>query len=334
MFKTFQGIFVFLLISAGAFAQQTDTLKVDTNLLNKYRLDPPKNALPVRIRPIQVTEQYIPVELLDYKVSYWRKSLVWGLNFNQSAFTTNWSAGGISSLALGTNLDFKAEYNKSPLDYATETNFLYGVAATKGQGSRKTNDRIFLDNKLAGQITKKWYFFGSLSFESQFAAGYTYTDPSGNSVPGGLLISNFMAPGYLTESVGFEYKPNKYYDLRLGTGTAKQTFLLDTAIYHNLPANYGVKPGHTFYNQLAVQAVGSIDKDLMKNLHLNARYALFIPYIQPLAYTTHRLDATLTAKVNRLIAVSMNGTFLYDKNTSHTPQATEGLSMGVAYTFP
>ena len=72
----------------------------------------------------------------------------------------------------------------------------------------------------------------------------------------------------------------------------------------------------------------------MKNLHLNARYALFIPYIQPLAYTTHRLDATLTAKVNRLIAVSMNGTFLYDKNTSHTPQATEGLSMGVAYTFP
>ena len=124
MLKTFQGLFVFLLISTGAFAQQTDTLKVDTNLLNKYRLDPPKNALPVRIRPIQVTEQYIPVELLDYKVSYWRKSLVWGLNFNQSAFTTNWSAGGISSLALGTNLDFKAEYNKSPLDYATETNFL------------------------------------------------------------------------------------------------------------------------------------------------------------------------------------------------------------------
>jgi hypothetical protein len=32
--------------------------------------------------------------------------------------------------------------------------------------------------------------------------------------------------------------------------------------------------------------------------------------------------------------VSMNGTFLYDKNTAKGPQATEGISMGVAYTFP
>ncbi|MGZ3945870.1 MAG: DUF3078 domain-containing protein [Mucilaginibacter sp.] len=334
MLKKFLGLILFTFIFSPAFAQQSDTLKVDTNLLNKYRLDPGRNALPVRQRPMQVTEQLIPVELLDYKVSYWRKSVVFALNFNQAAFTNNWSAGGVSTVALGTNVDFKAEYNKTPLDYTTETNLLYGVAATKGQGSRKTNDRIFLDNKIATQISKKWYFFGSLSFESQFAAGYTYSDPSGNPVPGGLIISNFMAPGYLTESVGFEYKPNKHYDVRIGTGTAKQTFLLDTNIYKNLPENYGVKPGHTFYNQLAVQGVGTVDKDLMKNLHLTARYAVFIPYVQPLAYITHRIDATLTAKVNKLINVSMNGTFLYDKNTAKGPQATEGISMGVAYTFP
>ena len=334
MLKNFLGLILFTLCFSPVFAQQTDTLKVDTNLLNKYRLDPGRNALPVRSRPVQVTEQLIPVELLDYKVSYWRKSVVFALNFNQAAFTNNWSAGGVSTVALGTNVDFKAEYHKTPLDYTTETNLLYGVAATKGQGSRKTNDRIFLDNKIASQISKKWYFFGSLSFESQFAAGYTYADLSGNPVPGGLIISNFMAPGYLTESIGFEYKPNKYYDVRIGTGTAKQTFLLDTNIYKNLPENYGVKPGHTFYNQLAVQGVATVDKTIMKNLHLTARYAIFIPYIQPLAYTTHRLDATLTAKVNRLINVSMNGTFLYDKNTAKNPQATEGISMGVAYTFP
>src|ERR1700761_7593543 len=334
MLKIGLGLILSTLIFSSAFAQKADSLKADTSLLNRYRLEPSKNSLPSPIRPLQINEERIPVQLLDYKVSYWRKSVVFGLNFNQAAFTANWSAGGISSIALGTNFDFMAEYNKTPLDFTTETNLLYGLAANKGQGSRKTNDRIFLDNKLASQISKHWYFFGSLSFESQFAAGYTYTDLNGNAVNQGLMISNFMAPGYLTESVGFEYKPNKYYDLRLGTGTAKQTFLLDTTIYHNLPENYGVKPGNTFYNQLAVQAVGSIDKDIMKNLHLTARYAIFIPYIQPLAYTTHRLDATLTAKVNRLINVSMNGTLLYDKNTSRAPQATEGISMGVAYTFP
>jgi hypothetical protein len=334
MLKNFLGLIFFTFFLSSAFAQQVDTLKADTNLLNKYRIDPGKNALPVRSRPVQLTEQLIPIELLDYKVSYWRKSMVFGLNFNQAAFTNNWSAGGISTVALGTNVDFKAEYNKTPLNYATETNLLYGVAATKGQGARKTNDRIFLDNKIASQISKKWYFFGSLSFESQFTAGYTYTDLNGSPVSKGLIISDFMAPGYLTESIGFEYKPNKYYDLRIGTGTAKQTFLLDTNIYKNLPENYGVKPGHTFYNQLAIQGVGTVDKDIMKNLHLTARYAVFIPYVQPLAYITHRIDATLTAKVNKLINVSMNGTFLYDKNTAKGPQATEGISMGVAYTFP
>jgi hypothetical protein len=92
--------------------------------------------------------------------------------------------------------------------------------------------------------------------------------------------------------------------------------------------------GHTFYNALAVQVVATIDKDLSKNIHINARYALFIPYIQPLAYMSHRIDAILTAKVSRLIAVTANGTFLYDKNTSSAVQGTEGLALGMIYKFP
>ncbi|MDB5135747.1 MAG: hypothetical protein JWP37_2350 [Mucilaginibacter sp.] len=334
MSKTGLGLIFFILSFSSAFAQKTDSLKADTTLLNKYRIDPRKNAFPMHIRPVQVTEQQIPVELLDYKVSYWHKNVIFGLNFNQSAFTNNWSAGGVNAVALGTNFDFKTEYSKSPFDYTTELNLIYGISKNKGQTSRKTNDRIFLDNKVASQISKHWFFFGSLSFESQFAKGFNYTDANGNAVDQGLIISNFMAPGYLTESIGFEYKPTKYFDLRLGTGTAKQTFVLDTTIYHNQPDNYGVLPRHTYINQLAFQVVAAIDKDIMKNMHLNARYALFVPYQQPLAYTTHRLDATLTAKVNRLVNVTMNGTFLYDKNTSSKPQGTEGLSLGVSYTFP
>lgn len=334
MSKTGLWLIVFLLPFTSAFAQTADSLKADTNLLNRYRMEPRKNAFPIFTRPIQITEKQIPVELLDYKVSYWHKTVVFGLNFNQSAFSNNWSAGGISSVALGTNFDFKTEYNKSPLDYTSEINLIYGIAANKGQGSRKTNDRIFLDNKLASRLSEHWYFFGSLSFESQFARGFNYTGPDGNPANPPLLISNFMSPGYLTESIGFEYKPSKYFDLRLGTGTAKQTFVLDTNIYHHQPDNYGVLPGRTFRNDLAFQVVAVMDKEVMKNIRLNARYALFIPYQQALAYTTHRLDATFTAKVNRLINVSLNTTFLYDKNTAPKPQATEGLALGVAYTFP
>jgi hypothetical protein len=334
MSKISPGLILFLLFTLSASAQKTDSLKADTNLLNRYRIDPRKNALPIRSRPIQISEQQIPVDLLDYKVSYWHKNVVFGLNFSQSAFSNNWSAGGVNAVALGTNFDFKAEYSKSPFDYTSELNLIYGISKNKGQTSRKTNDRIFFDNKVATQLSKHWFFFGSLTFESQFGPGYTYEDADGNVLDNGLLISNFMSPGYLTESLGFEYKPVKYFDLRLGTGTAKQTFVEDTTIHRNQPDNYGVPVGKTFMNQLAFQLVASIDKDLMPNLHINARYALFIPYQQGLSYTTHRLDATLTAKVNRLINVTLNGTFLYDKNTSPKPQGTEGLALGVNYKFP
>jgi hypothetical protein len=328
-------IFLILIIcTTAATAQKPDSLKIDSDLLKRYMLAPGQNALPTILMPLEIRPAYIPVDLLGYKVSYWRKSLVWAINLNQSAFSNNWSGGGVSAVALGTNFDFKAEYSKKPFDYATETNLIYGISKNKGEGSRKTNDRIFLDNKVATQLSKHWFFFGSLSFESQFAKGFNYIDATATTPAESLLISNFMAPGYLTESLGLEYKPVKYFDLRLGTGTARQTFVLDTTIYHNLPANYGVGPGRTFRNDLAFQAVATIDKDLMPNLHVNARYALFIPYQQSLAYITHRLDATFTAKVNRLIAVTLNGTILYDKNTSSSVQGTEGLSLGVLYKFP
>jgi hypothetical protein len=336
MLKTSYWLFLLLILgfTLSATAQKTDSLKADTNLLNKYRIEPGRNSLPFRYQPVTIQQEQLPVSLLNYKVSYWHKSVLFGLNFNQSAFTSNYSAGGVSAIALGSNFDYKAEYNKTPVDFTTELNLLYGISKNKGQGSRKTNDRIFFDNKLAKQLSKRWFFFGSLTFESQFTKGFNYTNPDGTDAQTPYEISDFMAPGYLTESIGFEYKPTKYFDLRFGTGTARQTFVLDTTIYHNQPTNYGVPIGHTIYNELAVSVVAALDKDLMKNLHINVRYALFIPYIQPFAYMSHRVDATLTAKVNRLIAVTMNGTFLYDKHTSDAVQGTEGLALGVIYKFP
>ncbi len=315
MFKRSPWLFFLLFLTGtiSAIAQPTDTIKkdsikVDTNLINKYRLDPRRNALPVRSRPVAISPEMIPVTLPDYKFSYWHKWVIFNLNFNQAAFSNNWTGGGISSIALNTNFDFKAEYNKSPLDYTTELNLVYGTSEVKGQGVRKTNDRIFFDNKLATQLSKKWLFFGSLTFESQFANGYNYPDSGAAQ-----KISGFMAPGYLTESVGFEYKPSKFFDLRLGTGTARQTFVLDRNIHIYQPDNYGVDTNKTFLNQLAFQAVATFDKDIMTNVHLNVRYNLFVPYGEDLSFVSHRVDAILTAKVNRLVAVTINGTFLYDK---------------------
>jgi hypothetical protein len=331
-------IFLLMVISAfAARAQNTDStkkadLKIDTALLNRYRIDPPKNPFPVPNRPPQIRAEIIPVSMIDYHVNYWRKWVNVGLNFSQSGFTDNYQAGGTNAIAMRGDFDYRTEYKKAPFSYTMQTVFTYGVAKNKGQGSRKTQDRLFFDNKFATQMSKSWYFFGSVTFESQFDRGYIYN----NNGPS-KLISRFLAPGYLTESVGFEYKPTGWFSTRIGTGTARQTFVIDTNLIKNQPNNYGVKRGKKVKNDLAFQVVSQIvNKNLDKagTMMLNTRYALFIPYEKHIRFITHRVDLTVTARVNRLINVNITGNFIYDKAANNRFQASEGLAMGVAYRFP
>ncbi|MES2425708.1 MAG: DUF3078 domain-containing protein [Bacteroidota bacterium] len=329
-------LLVLLMSALSASAQNTaptrkDTVRVDTILLNKYHIDPPKNSIPVRTRVLGIKQDYMPVPLmLDYEVNHWRKWITLQANANQAAFSNHYSSGGTNGIAFFTLFDYKTEYSKAPFDYVGELLFNYGITKNKGQASRKTNDRLFFDNKFATRLSKSWFFFGSVTFESQFDKGYIYNN-NGPSV----LISNFMAPGYLTESVGFEYKPSKYFDLRLGTGTARQTFVTDTSLYATKQTSYyGVPVGKKVKNDLAFQVVATFVKDIAKNMPLNVRYALFIPYEKHISYITHRVDATLGARVNRLISVNINGTFTYDKSANSKPQGTEGIGLGILYRFP
>ncbi|MCJ8210619.1 DUF3078 domain-containing protein [Mucilaginibacter sp. RS28] len=306
-----------------------DTVKLDTVILNKYRRDVRRSPLPVIVRPIVVDPNLVPVSMLDYKVTYWRKWITMGFNLNQSAFSHNWANGGISSLALGGNFDYKTEYNKAPFNYTGELLLLYGKTSNEGHINRKTTDRIFFDNKVATQLSKNWYFFGSVSIESQFDKGYQYSD---NGPP--ILISRFMAPGYITESVGVEYKPNKAFDLRIGTGTARQTLVLYNDLDRSITGNYGVDTTKRIRNELAFQLVALYDKDIMTNVHLNTRYAMLVPYGRSLMNIDHRLDVVLSAKVNKLVAVTITGTALYDKDSRAGIQGTEALALGVIYRFP
>ncbi len=309
-----------------------DTVKIDTNLLNRFRIEPGRNILPVRLQPLNLSPQYVPVPELNYIVSYWRKNIIFGFNLNQSAFSNNWSAGGISSLAVGTLFDYRTEYNRDGKNFTSQLNLQYGKVKNRGQIERKTNDRIFWDNKVSISFAKHWNFYGSLSFESQFDEGFTYSDDQ-NIAP--TLISRFLAPGYLTESVGFEYKPAAYFTARFGTGTARQTLVLNNTVYRSDTVAYGVRIGKKVLNQLAFQIVSNFDKEIAKNMNLKARYLIFIPYDTPFKMT-HRLDATLTAKINRLFNVTLNGTLLYDPNTLTTNklQAYQSLALGVTYKFP
>jgi hypothetical protein len=324
------GLLFFFIGFASLKAQEVDTVPIHTEGLNiKLKRSP----LPTRTGTLEFRPVEIKPAIIDVKINYWKTKTAIGLNLNQAAFSNNWNGGGVNSLALTGLINYKAEYAKESFSYVSEVILNYGKVKNKNQLEKKTVDRIFWDNKAAVQMSKNWYFFGSLNFESQFDNGYMYSVDLDNQEHQ-TLISKFMSPGYLTESLGFEYKPSKYFSTRIGTGTARQTFVLDTTIYrNNVNNNFGVAIGGTFKNELAFQIVSNFEKEIFHNLNLKTRYMIFVPYDR-VAYTNHRLDVELRAKINRFMNVTVTGVGLYDRNTASKIQGSQTLALGLMFEFP
>lgn len=320
---------VLITFSLNLLAQEVDTIPISTKDLD-IRLK--RSPLPSRMGTLQFKPVTLSPSVVNAKVNYWNTKTSVGINVNQAAFSDNWKGGGVNSLAIGALVNHKAEYSKESYSYVSELILQYGKVKNKNQLQKKTTDRIYWDNKAAIQLSKNWYFFGSINFQSQFDKGFSYPkDAKGNEIEN--LVSKFMAPGYLTKSLGFEYKPNKFFSTRIGTGTARQTFILDTALYKTFPNNYGVAKGKTFRNELAFQIVTSFEKEVFQNIMLKTRYNMFIPY-DNFGHIDHRFDINVVAKVNRFMNVSVTGVGLYDRDTDSKLQGSQTLAMGLIFVFP
>ena len=340
--KSFNIYLLLLLLatSTSLFSQEVDTIPIDTKGLEiKLKRSP----LPTRMGSLTFKSVQIAPVTINEKVNYWKTNTSIGIDLNQGAFSKNWKAGGVNSIALGGMINYRAAYAKESYSYTSDLRLEYGKIKNKEQLPKKTKDRLFWDHKAGLQLSKSWFFFGSVTLETQFDRGYVYYRQ--DNIERDQLISKFFSPGYLTESIGFEYKPVAYFSTRLGTGTAKQTFVtdMDALIEADSVRNqkvtrnefYGVPTDKNFRNELAFQITSTFgEKQIAKNLFLYARYNMFIPYDRPLVHVDHRLDVTLKAKINRFMNVQLNGVGIFDKDSDNEVQASQNLSMGIAFSLP
>lgn len=269
--------------------------------------------------------------------SSWKKKLVFNLNVNQAAFSSNWKAGGINSIGINGLFNYTANYSKDRNSWDNQIDLLYGFVNNSGQGYRKTVDRIYLDTKYGYKLTDHWGLFSSLNFLTQFARGYTY-EKDVNGVEQAVAISDFLAPAFVTFALGFEYHPVDYFKVRISPFAPRLTIVRDPERF--IPsvdpvAPYGVvPPDETRYEWLAFQLTAEFDKDIAPNLNLKWRYLMFANY-ETLEFKTidHRLEAMLNAKVNRFITVGLGGILLYDYDQDSGAQISQVFNLGFAYSF-
>jgi hypothetical protein len=257
--------------------------------------------------------------------TYWYKYLEAGINFSQSSFNDAWKGGGTAATSFSAIINIKSEWNVYRSNFVSDLQMQYGRSNISGIGTRKTIDRIFFDNiyNYSPFNSTKLSFFGSATFQSQFDAGFKYGDVN-------IKISNFLAPGYLTEGIGMQWKPSYYFTLRVAPIAAKQIFNSDQAVKDN-GFLYGLgDASKTVKNNIGINALVKFDKDIYQNVNIKFVYQYFSNY-DNLAVSFNRLDLIGTANITKFITVSALATIIYDQTQSTKLQISNLIGLGLTY---
>lgn len=249
----------------------------------------------------------------------WNKGGILGINFSQASFT-NWAAGGENALSATALMSLYANYKKDKDTWDNTLDLAYGMLQSDKAPLHKNEDKIDFSTKYGRYaFYDRWYYTALLNFKSQFTNGYNYPNDS-------VVISHFMAPGYLLGSLGMDYKTaDNSFSVFISPLTSKTIFVSDqrlanTGAYGVEPAKYDtvggvyslVENGKTVSNQFGSYVKISFKKDVFKNVNVATRLELFSNYLKNPQNIVVNWEMLIGLKVNKLISASISANMIYD----------------------
>lgn len=244
----------------------------------------------------------------DKKEDGWTKGGTFGVNFSQVALS-NWAGGGQNTIAANGLLSLFADYQKGKEAWDNSLDLAYGLTSLDNGPFFKSDDRIELNSKYGRQLKEgsKWYYGALLNFRSQFADGFA--TPSDT-----VVVSKFMAPGYLTFALGFDYKPNKNFSMFISPLSSKVTFVMDDDLA--AIGAYGVDTNQNVRFELGGLFQAKYQKDIIENVNLKTSLQLFTNYLDRPENIDVFWETLISMKVNKYISASIGTTLIYDHDVA------------------
>ena len=246
---------------------------------------------------------------------------------NQIGFV-NWAAGGETSLSGKIGADYSINYKKNKFRFHHQARLAYGLVGYMDKRVEKTDDKIDLLMAFGRTMNNKWTLTGLITFKSQFAPGYKYPDDS-------TLISAFMAPGYLTLSLGMNYNPIKDFQIFISPVSGKFIFVENQELADK--GSFGVTKaitdsagnilvhGKNVKGELGLNLVTSWKYNLMKNINLNSSLNLHNNYIDPNKRNRWNIDVDWDNRfiftINKLFSTVLYFHLKYDDESKTTKYA-------------
>lgn len=259
-------------------------------------------------------------------VKLWKKGGAVAVNFSQVSLT-NWAAGGQNSISVNSILNAFANYRKGKNYWDNLLDMGYGVVRQGNNGWQKSDDKIELNTKFGRDLHSKWSYMAQLNFRTQFVAGYNYPNDS-------IQISNFMAPGYILISTGFDYKPSDKFSLALAPVAGRVTVvndqtLADAGAFGVEKAQYDANGIKTADGKMARYEFGASltmlhKAEIMKNVSYQNKLQLFTNYLDRPQNVDINWEMLFNAKINKYLSANLLFNLIYDHDIQIEVRQADG----------
>lgn len=239
------------------------------------------------------------------------KSGSWGVNFANVGLS-NWAAGGENSIALGTVFNTKWVRKQGNSQWINQLDFALGGAKVGEQEFRKTDDNIILLSSFSKKLNEKLKLSASGIFRTQLLEGRTFrADPTNPGEELSNKISSFMAPGYLSINLGFDYQPAGFISFSFSPAAGKFTFVSDNDLA--AAGAFGVDPGKNSRAEFGANFLANLDLPIMENIRLTSTLNFFSSY-EELGTIDTNWETLLVMKINKWFNATFGTQLIYDED--------------------
>lgn len=268
----------------------------------------------------------IPMVIKRDTVNYWKTDANINLNIQQIGLV-NWTAGGESSLGIGTIIEGDANYEKDDVVWQNRGRVAYGILRQGDRTNkfRKTDDNLLLSSKYSQKFSEQVLMTSQILFQTQMDEGYKLETLPGASSPTQVLISNFMSPGYMQASLGLTFRNAEKFDVTLSPFTGRFTFVLNDSLSNQ--GSFGVEPGQMVRSEAGISMTGSVKTKIIENVDFRLSANLFSNYERFPATVLNAL-LQLDLRVNEFIGAKISSQFIYDEDVLVTfSDGTQGTGL-------
>jgi len=223
---------------------------------------------------------------------------------NQSSFS-NWSAGGVNSVAGNIIFNYDFNYKKDKWSWDNKAILGYGLSKQQGIGTRKNDDRIILNSLLGYKAAQYWLYTFYANFQTQFSKGYQYKGDTKT------VISDFLAPAYLTFGPGFAYKKSDNFRINISPFASRLIIVKDAS----LATSYGLDEGKKIRYEFGASLDAYYKINLMENIGFENILKLYSNYLDKPGNIYTDYTANLFMKVNKFVTVNAGVQMIYDDKT-------------------